>query len=156
MTKHKDLYVEVEYDGPIDSTGKRHIGPFIASGAKGIKVLFLPGANRLSVEKWLAVCDTQAVKDRLEEGHFTVLHDDTASEAEHHDITSETHRRALALVHDTIDPDVLMAWREQEGDRDKPRKSVLKALDEQLTYVETDPAKQKRPELRPHKLPEGV
>ncbi len=146
-------YVEVDYDGPVDAEDHKHVGPFIASGADGTKAMFLPGANEIDADVWAKIKETHGVKWRLEQGYFRVL---SEPEGDAHSIVDEPNRVAMELVRNTIEPAILERWLEQEKGSTKPRGFLVKALEDQLSHVEPDPKKRGKPELRPHRLPEGV
>lgn len=149
-------FVEIHYDGTVDARGKKHIGPYIASGKRvdGISArhMFLPGGNRVPSDTWNKIKDAQGVRRRLEDGEFTIL----SEPGEEHSIADEKSRAAVVMAKRTIDPDLLERWLAQELGRAKPRTTVLDALRSQLGEVETDPAKRGTQVMRDNELPEGV
>lgn len=150
-------FVEIEYDGTVDAAGKKHIGPYIASGKRvdGVSArhMFLPGGNQVPLDTWNRIKDAQGVKRRLEDGEFTIL---SAPDEAPHSIADEKSRAATDMAKRTIDPDLLERWLAQELGRAKPRTTVLDALRSQLGEVETDPAKRGMQVVRDNELPEGV
>jgi hypothetical protein len=152
-----DLFVEIEYDGTVDAAGKKHIGPYIASGKRidGVSArhMFLPGGNRVPLDVWNKIKDAQGVKRRLEDGEFTIL---SAPDEAPHSIADENSRSAVAMAKRTIDPELLERWLTQELSRTKPRVTVLDALRSQLGEVENDPAERGTQVMRDNELPAGI
>lgn len=150
-------FVEIEYDGTIDASGKKHVGPYIASGKRidGVSArhMFLPGGNRVPLDIWRKIKDAQGVKRRLEDGEFKIL---STPDEDPYSIADEKSRDATAMAKRTIDPELLERWYSQELSRSKPRTKVLDALRSQLGEVETNPAERGTPVMRDNELPAGA
>lgn len=152
-----DLFVEIEYDGTVDAGGKKHIGPYIASGKRihGVSArhMFLPGGNRVPLDVWNKIKDADGIVRRLADGEFTIL---SMPDGELHSIADEKSRDATAMAKRTINPELLERWLTQELSRTKPRVTVLDALRSQLGEVETNPAERGTPIMRDNELPAGA
>ena len=137
------MHLTIDYNGSLTPNGKRHMGSYIATGAKGTKVLFKPGANLVSDKDWEAIQGNKMVQSRIASGELRVLADPRpkAKAADSSDIFEKgTVREVVELVGRTIEPAVLRSWLEDEQSKPKGkrRKPVLDKLQEQLEAATTD------------------
>lgn len=151
--------MQIDYQGYVDGRGKPHVGPYIASGKRGRKAMFLPGANLIPADLWQDIKDSQGVQQRLKSGQLRILVDDSedpsADDVHGVNLADMDQASAIQLIVRTIEPDLLEAWHDQEQGGPK-RAPVLEALASQLGAVEPDKRKRGKPVLRDHAMPEGV
>lgn len=129
--------IQIDYNGRIDATGKKHAGIYIASGIGGAKVLFRPGVNMVRLDEWNAVKNTAGVTRRLVDGEMEVMGERKEAKNGVFQFPAVPAIQATALITRTIDPKVLRAWLAQER-VSGVRQQVIDALEKQISAVTTD------------------